>query len=145
MNSRTLIVAALVAIAVAGVGAGGWWYYQRAAHDEPAQPKPVDYRFITLDKNIVMLKSEAGGDARFMAVDLVFRSTPEDEAKVKEQLPLLKSVAVRALSQLSRERANALGIDDYQRLLDKAYRAAFARERMALPFSEVMVSKLIIE
>ncbi|MEN3032733.1 flagellar basal body-associated protein FliL [Chromobacterium amazonense] len=145
MNSRTLIVAALVAIAVAGVGAGGWWYYQRAAHDEPAQPKPVDYRFITLDKNIVMLKSEAGGDTRFMAVDLVFRSTPEDEAKVKEQLPLLKSVAVRALSQLSRERANALGIDDYQRLLDKAYRAAFARERMALPFSEVMVSKLIIE
>lgn len=145
MNGKTLIAATLTALLAAGAVAGGWWYVQQGNHAAPQAPKPVDYRFITLDKNIVMLKSEAGGDPRYMAVDLVFRSTPDDEAKVKEQLPLLKSVAVRALSQLSRERANALGIDDYQRLLDKAYRAAFARERMALPFSKVMVSKLIIE
>ncbi|WP_434634446.1 flagellar basal body-associated FliL family protein [Chromobacterium sp. CV08] len=145
MNSRTLITAALVAVMVAGAGAGGWWYYQQSAQAAPARPKPVDYRFITLDKIIVMLRSEAGGDPRYMAVDLVFRSSPEGEAKVKEQLPLLKSVAVRALSQLTRERANALGIDDYQQLLDRAYRANFAREARERPFSEVMVSKLIIE
>ncbi|MBX9266626.1 Flagellar protein FliL [Chromobacterium violaceum] len=145
MNSRTLIVAVLVAIAVAGIGGGGWWYYRQAAHAEPAKPKPVDYRFVTLDKIIVMLKSESGGDARYMAVDLVFRSSAESEAKVKEQLPLLKSVAVRALSQLTRERANALNIDDFQKLLDRSYRATFARESREQPFTEVMVSKLIIE
>ncbi|MCD5329514.1 flagellar basal body-associated FliL family protein [Chromobacterium piscinae] len=145
MNSRTLIVAALVAAAVAGIGGGGWWYYQQAAHAEPAKPQPVDYRFVTLDKIIVMLKSDSGGDARYMAVDLVFRSTVENEGKVKEQLPLLKSVAVRALSQLTRERANALNIDDFQKLLDRSYRATFAREARGQPFTEVMVSKLIIE
>ncbi|KUM02332.1 flagellar basal body-associated FliL family protein [Chromobacterium subtsugae] len=145
MNSKTLIVAALVAALAASAGVGGWWYYQQSAHAAPAKPKPMDYRFVSLDKIVVMLRSEAGGDPRYMAVDLVFRSSPESEPKVKEQLPLLKSVAVRALSQLSRERANALGIDDYQRLLDKAYRASAAREQNELPFSEVMVSKLIIE
>ncbi|OHX11456.1 hypothetical protein BI347_17445 [Chromobacterium sphagni] len=145
MNSKSLIAAVVVAALVGGAGAGGWWYYQQPGHAAPAKPKPVDYRFVSLDKIIVMLKSDAGGDASYMAVDLVFRSGPDGEAKVKEQLPLLKSVAVRALSQLSRERANALGIDDYQRLLDKSYRAAFAREGCEQPFSEVMVSKLIIE
>ncbi|MEO9382649.1 flagellar basal body-associated FliL family protein [Chromobacterium phragmitis] len=145
MNSRTLIVATLVAVLVAGAGGGGWWYYQQSAQAEPVKPPPAEYRFVTLDKIIVMLKSESGGDARYMAVDLVFRSSLESEAKVKEQLPLLKSVAVRALSQLTRERANALNIDDFQKLLDRSYRANYAREGREQPFTEVMVSKLIIE
>ncbi|UTH73154.1 flagellar basal body-associated protein FliL [Chromobacterium sp. IIBBL 290-4] len=144
MKGRILIVAAVVAVLTALAG-GGWWYYQSPALDEPIKPQAVDYRFVSLDKIIVMLRSESGGDPKYMAVDLVFRSTPDNEAKVKSQLPLLKSVAVRALSQLSRERANALNIDDYQRLLDKAYLGIYLRERMDRPFSEVMVSKLIIE
>lgn len=145
MNGKTLIAAALAAVLAAGAGVGGWWYLQRAERAAPRAPKPADYRYVTLDKIIVMLRADAGGDPRYMAVDLVFRSSPDNEAKVKEQLPLLKSVAVRALSQLSRERAGALSIDDYQSLLSKAYRASYAREQGEPPFSEVMVGKLIIE
>ncbi|POZ63384.1 flagellar basal body-associated protein FliL [Chromobacterium alticapitis] len=144
MNGKTLIAAALAAVLAAGAGVGSWWYFQRGAHAAAEPPKPVDYRYVTLDKIVVMLRAE-GGDPRYMAVDLVFRCAPDGEARLKEQLPLLKSVAVRALSQLNRERAGALSIDDYQSLLSKAYRAAYAREQGAQPFSEVMVGKLIIE
>ncbi|OWY39975.1 flagellar basal body-associated protein FliL [Xenophilus sp. AP218F] len=145
MNKKTILIALVVALLVGGAGGGGWWYYQQREDAAPPQPEAVEYRFVSLDKTIVMLRSEAGGEPSYMAVDLVFRSTLEDERKVKDQLPMLKSVAVRVLSQLSRERAGKLGIEAYQQLLSQAYAAAYRREGQPSPFREVMISKLIIE
>lgn len=145
--NRNIVVILIVAIVVAlAAGGGAWWWLSSHAPQAEAAPKPVapDSRFVSMDKVIVMLR---GGESatRFMAVDLVFRSSEKQEAEVKAQLPFLKSIAVRALSELPADKALAMSIDDYQRLLGKAYAGGFLRERRDAPFSEVMVSKLIIE
>ncbi|OQS41518.1 hypothetical protein [Chromobacterium haemolyticum] len=146
--NRNIVVILIVAIVVAlAAGGGAWWWLSSHAPQAAEAPKPaaaLDARFVSMDKVIVMLR---GGESatRFMAVDLVFRSNEKQEAEVKAQLPFLKSIAVRALSELPADKALAMSIDDYQRLLAKAYAGGFLRERRDAPFSEVMVSKLIIE
>lgn len=103
-------------------------------------------RFVGLDKIVVMLQHDNSGvEATYIAIDLVFRTSEAHESEVKRQLPFLKSIAVRALSKLTITKATAMTIEDYQHLLTKVYDEAFTKEGMARPFSELMVSRLIIE
>ncbi|KZE31744.1 flagellar FliL protein [Crenobacter luteus] len=151
MSKKSIVVVALGMVVALAAGAGGvyWWANSERPPAEPGQrvaAADAPSRFVGLDKVVVMLKGEAGaGELHYMAVDLVFRTTEQDEKSLKAQLPYLKTVAVRALSQLELARASAMGIDDYQALLAKAYTAAYAAEAGGRPFSEVMVGKLIIE
>ncbi|MGL6069778.1 flagellar basal body-associated FliL family protein [Craterilacuibacter sp.] len=149
MKKAVLIIAgALLTVALSGGGVYFWM--SQGAHGKSAEPvtEPAvtGNRFVSLDKVIVMLKSAPeGGAMQYMVVDLVFRTSEKQEAEVKTQLPLLKSLAVRSLSLLDGHQAAALGVDAHQQRLSKAYVAAFGKERREMPFSEVMVSKLIVE
>lgn len=153
MSKKTIVMAALLMVLAVALGAGGvyWWLGQKT--DEPVAAgkaekpdKTEPSRFVSLDKVIVMLRAEAGEPGmHYMAVDLVFRTAEPHEKELKEQLPFLKTVAVRALSQLALAHASAMTIDDYQQLLAKAYRTSYTAEHGGRPFTEVMVSKLIIE
>lgn len=139
-GKRIALVALLTALLVAGVGGGAFWWWQgRAAAPAHEAPKPA--RYVSLDKVIVMLKGQPGAEPHYLAVDLVFRSDEEGEARVKAQLPYLKSLAVRTLSRLTLEQAQSMSVDDYHRLLARSY-AAVDGERA---FAEVMLSKLIVE
>lgn len=153
MSKKTIAMAALLVVLAVALGAGGvyWWLGQKkeepAAAGKAEKPdKTEPSRFVSLDKVIVMLRAEAGEpEMHYMAVDLVFRTAQPHEKELKEQLPFLKTVAVRALSQLALARASSMSIDDYQQLLAKAYSTSYAAEHGGRPFTEVMVSKLIIE
>ncbi|WP_024303381.1 flagellar basal body-associated protein FliL [Pseudogulbenkiania sp. MAI-1] len=158
MNKKTIVVVILAMLLAVALGAGGvyWWLGQQnkvataAEHGDAEKAEKADKgepsRYVSLDKVIVMLRKEGDdSEMHYMAVDLVFRTAEPHEKELKEQLPFLKTVAVRALSQLVLARASAMSIDDYQQLLAKAYRASYTAERGARPFTEVMVGKLIIE
>lgn len=152
MNKKTIVIVALAVMLAVALGAGGvyWWLGQEKASSSTAHAEQADKaepsRFVSLDKVIVMLHSEANdSDMHYMALDLVFRTAEAHEKELKEQLPFLKAVAVRALSPLVLARASGMSIDDYQKLLSKAYRASYGADHGAQPFSEVMVGKLIIE
>ncbi|MXR35818.1 flagellar basal body-associated FliL family protein [Craterilacuibacter sinensis] len=148
MNKSVVIgvVAALVAVLAGG---GGMYFWMGAsAHAkaaEPAAPVVKDGRFVSLDKVIVMLKGSEGASQQFMAIDLVFRTSDKQEAEVKAQLPFFRSIAVRSLSQLGAAQASSMSVDAFQQRLAQAYKATFAGEGRPMPFSEVMVAKLIIE
>jgi flagellar FliL protein len=154
MNKKTIVIVALAVMLAVALGAGGvyWWLGQgkagastSTAHAEKAE-KAEPSRFVSLDKVVVMLRSEAGDpQLHYMALDLVFRTSEAHEKELKEQLPFLKAVAVRALSPLVLARASGMSIDDYQKLLSKAYHASYGAEHGTQLFSEVMVGKLIIE
>ena len=145
MNKKMLLAGAVLGLLLAA-GAAGAWYWRGQQPVAPPPPAPVS--FVTLDKVIVMLRADAAAGSppgHYMALELVFRTTPQQEAELKAVQPYLKSLAVRALSSLHLQRAGSMGVDDYHRLLQQAYRQAFAGEGRPLPFSEVMISKLIIE
>lgn len=147
---KLIAIAALALVLTASAGAAGvWWWKSRHADTEeaaPAKAKPSTFRYVTLDKIIVMLRSQAGDPlAHYMAVDLVFQADQLQEKSVKDQLPLLRSVAVKALSEYTLDKASALSIEQLATELNAAYRARYQADGIEQPFVEAMVGKLIIE
>jgi flagellar FliL protein len=155
MNSKAKLIAAFLGVAIlaAGAAGGAMWYMAPAtgatgAAAEPVKPEPEKKltKYITLDKVIVMLRRAPNEPAaHYLSVDLVLATTPELEKEAKEHLPLLRSVAVSALSTHTLAEASAMTVDQYAAQLNKTFDASYAKENHVKPFSEVMIGKLIIE
>jgi flagellar FliL protein len=155
---RLLVVAVAGSLTAAAGGAAAWWGLKsqqpvdpavaaaKAAEKERAAAEKHPPRYVSLDKVIVMLHREPGDPAtHYLALDLVFK-TPEDQEKtIREHLPMLRSVAVRALSALSPAKAGGMSIDEYAAVINRAYADSYAAEKRAKPFADVMIGKLIIE
>ncbi|HEY4367429.1 MAG TPA: hypothetical protein VGN07_09385 [Steroidobacteraceae bacterium] len=156
-KSKLVIVVLLVGLlSISAGGAATWWMLKsrgglaEAAHAPVANAEPVtdtrSFRYISLDKVIVMLRNTAGEPvSHYLAMDLVFMSPVKSEKVTREHLPLLRSVTVKALSELSMERASHLSVDELTGLINDAYTHTYASDREGKPFAEAMISKLIIE
>jgi flagellar FliL protein len=154
----TILTFAGVALVSAGIaGAAMWWYGPHPTGAgfaaDAAQPAVAEIdtdkepaRYVTLDKVIVMLKRNAGdAQAHYISTDLVLSTTAENEKQTKEHLPMLRSVAVRALSSYAMTEASAMTVEQFAERLNSSFEATYAADRAAKPFSEVMIGKLIIE
>ncbi|MEX8192251.1 hypothetical protein [Comamonas guangdongensis] len=154
MGKKIAILIAVVLVLLLGAAGGLWWWKQHASAAsvaEQAAPR-FDARqasYVTLDKVLVMLKSESQPGLRmqntYISLDLVLRTDKLHEKAVKAELPMLKGVAVRTLSQLDLEQARAMSIDAWTELLSTDLEAAYAGQPDLQPFDKVMVSRLIIE
>jgi flagellar FliL protein len=153
------IVAALVAVAVlaVGVGAGATWWMMKGgsaiasaeAAPVPEEPVPIDdriYKYVSLEKVIVMLRGVEGEPApHYLALDLVFKTPEKQERLAREQIPLLRSIAVKELSTLTMERAGKMTVEDLTATMNKAFADRYAKDRQERPFVDVMIGKLIVE
>ncbi|WP_077033544.1 flagellar basal body-associated FliL family protein [Pelomonas sp. KK5] len=151
-KTKTLLLVAIVSLLLAGAtGAAVWWALKPKAKPEEAQqveaPKPgPDYRYVSLDKVLIMLRNQRGeAVTHYMAIDLVFKALPEHEKRTKDHLPLLRTVAVKALSNYTVEAATAMTVEQFADELNKAYGEAYAAEHREAPFAEALIGKLIIE
>lgn len=151
-KSQKIIALVLVGILLAAASGGAvWWWLQRAAPSAAAAPaKPAfdkqEYKYVSLDKVIVMLRGGASEQqSHYLAVDLVFKMVLEKEHKVKEDLPLLRSIAVMALSKYPLEKASAMTVEQLAADINAAYVASYKHDNHEKPFVEAMISKLIIE
>lgn len=153
-NPKLILLVALVALLAAGLAGGTvWWLQQSKAPAKPGEavaaekPKPVvDYKYVTLDKVLVMLRGRNGEAVpHYMAVDIVFKTPPEQEKRTKEHLPLLRTVAVKALSQHTVETASAMSVEQFAASLNKAYQDSYRTDQRDAPFAEALIGKLIIE
>lgn len=138
-----------VVLCAAGAG-GGWWWQQAAAAPAAARGPALDVRqasYVTLDKIVVMLKTDPGARVgnSYMSLDLVLRTDKPHEKALKAELPMLKGVAVRTLSQVGPEQARAMSIDQWTDLLSADLIAAYASHPDLRLFDKIMVSRLIIE
>jgi len=149
MKTKLIIAFAGVAVAAAAAAGGAMWYMSPAkAEGAVARPAPEKKptKYVTLDKVIVMLRRAPNDQAaHYLSVDLVLATTPAEEKEAKEQLPLLRSIAVSALSTRTLAEASAMTVDQYADELNKVFNANYEKENHLKPFSEVMVGKLIIE
>lgn len=154
------IVAALLGVTVLalGLGAGATWWFMKggaaiATADAASMPKEEEpevddrvFKYVSLEKVIVMLRGVEGEPApHYLALDLVFK-TPEGEEKIaREQLPLLRSVAVKELSTLTMDRAGKMTVEELTAQMTKAFADRYAKDRAERPFVDVMIGKLIVE
>jgi len=158
MNSKLkIIIGVLAVVLVAGAAAGGamWWMKSQqgapgadkeaqAAPKKEKSEKPVKY--VTLDKVIVMLKRGPNeGTTHYLSTDLVLATDEEGEKPTKEHLPLLRVLAVRALSSLTLAQASTMTVEQVATQLNKTFDASYAHDERKKPFGEVMIGKLIVE
>ncbi len=156
MKNIKLILAVVLACLLCAAAAAGaaWWYLRPAAAPLAAAPGAVappraehkEYKYVTLDKVIVMLRRTPGEAApHYLSADLVIATSEKQEKETKEQLPMLRSVAVQALSAFPMARAESMTVDQFAVEINRAFAASYARDGKERPFSTVMIGKLIIE
>jgi flagellar FliL protein len=156
MNKKLKTVLGVTAVALlsaALAGAAVWRYgpSQAAAAGAPQKAdvkaeKKKPAKYVTLDKVIVMLRRAPNeAETHYLSADLVLATTEEHEKKAKEHLPLLRSIAVRALSAHAMSTASAMTVQQYADELNRTFDASYAKEKSEKPFTEVMIGKLIIE
>lgn len=150
--NKTVVGIALAVVLCAGGAGGAWWWGQKSAAAAPAAVSGpvVDVRqasYVALDKIVVMLKTEPGARMgnSYMSLDLVLRTDKPREKALKAELPMLKGVAVRTLSQVATEQARAMSIDQWTELLSADLVATYASHPDLRLFDKIMVSRLIIE
>lgn len=141
-------IVVLTALGIAALGAGGgtvWWVM--APHPEsPKATDTRDYKYLSLDKVIVMLRKADGEAAsHYLAVDLVLKTPNDGEKVTRDHLPLLRSVTVKALSNITIEDASRATVDELTKTINKAFAQTYASDRAGKPFTEAMIAKLIIE
>lgn len=160
MKKKTLITFAgltLGGLFLVAAGAGAaWWQLRPASSDggkeaatkQIAAEKAVlkDAKYVSLEKVIVMLRNRENEAAtRYMAIDLVFRTDPRQEKAVREQLPFLRSIALRHLAGYTADKAGAATVDELTADINEAYGARYRHDDIPMPFTDVMIGKLIIE
>lgn len=144
---KFILVFCVAGLLLAGGGAAGAWWLLRS--QDKSAPKAVEvdtreYKYVTLDKVIVMLRTRSGEPmSHYLAVDLVFKTPAKSEKHVKEHLPLLRSVAVNALSEYTLDRAGQMTVQEFTIEVNKAFARSYAHGEK--PFTEALISKLIIE
>ena len=155
MNKKIVIALAAVTVIGAAVAGGAVWFLSKGSDkpeaaaeakkkEEKKDAKPAKY--LTVDKVIIMLKHQPNETAsHYMSADLVVTTDEKHEKEAKEHLPLLRSIAVKTLSNLSVAEANQMTIDQYAAQLNKAFVAEYEHDGREKPFSEVLIGKLIVE
>lgn len=145
---KLILIAVLAAVLLlAAGGAAAWWMLR--APDAAKKKVTIDtreYKYVSLDKVIVMLRGKAGEPmSHYLAVDLVFKTPVKSEKTTKEHLPMLRSVAVKVLSAYTLERAGQMTVDELATDINRAFTESYAADHAEKPFAEAMVGKLIIE
>ena len=150
MEKKLPLIIALVISSMAIAGGGVWWYLNQDQAMFAEKKEPVvdlkKYKYVSVDKVIVMLRSEKEGAMKhYLSTDLVFKLPVEQEKTLKEQIPLLRSIAVRALSSYSFEKMGAITIDQLTADMNSAYNLTYEKNPKDKPFLEVLIGKLIVE
>jgi flagellar FliL protein len=150
---KMIAIAGAVILSAACAGGAVWWFMPRPATaagaeakkaEKPKEAKPVKY--VTLDKVIVMLRRAPNeSESHYLSTDLVLATSPQKEKETKENLPLLRSLAVRTLSSYTMAEASTMTVEKYAEQLNKSFNANYEHTRAEKPFEEVMIGKLIIE
>jgi flagellar protein FliL len=108
--------------------------------------EPIFEHYVLLEKLVVMTRSEADEDRpRYLAMDLAFGTASEaDAVRVKAQLPLLRSVAVRTLTRYQADQLRAMKVDAIAALLEQEYLRTYGSKSL-MPFSQVLVVRMLLE
>ncbi len=115
-----------------------------SSSSEEEEEATSEYRFFPIEKVIVSLK----GDSRehYFVLDLVLQAELETDPKKLEQIdPMVRNSVVAHLSAMTFEKLRGMPIPELQSTLESALFDDFASKKLAMPFANVLVSKLIVQ
>ena len=122
--------------AVLGIGAGH--------ADGEAEEAKSEYRFFPIEKVIVSLQGESR--EHYFVLDLVLQADLETDPKKLEQIdPMVRNSVVAHLSSMTFEKLRGMPIPELQSSLERVLFDDFASKKLAIPFANVLVSKLIVQ
>jgi|GEM_PF-700937 len=157
MKPRIPLSSVFTVVCAVGMSVAAVWFMKPAGTALPgmssataaANKPPLDkkqYKYVSLEKVIVMLRTPTGQTpSHYLGVDLVFKASLDKEKDVKEQLPLLRSIAVKTLSGYGVEKASSTTVEQLTSDLAVAYDETYVSTNREKPFSEVMIAKFIVE
>ncbi|WP_417702001.1 flagellar basal body-associated FliL family protein [Pseudomonas sp.] len=109
-----------------------------------AEEATSEYRFFPIEKVIVSLKGE--NREHYFVLDLVLQADLETDPKKLEQIdPMVRNSVVAHLSAMTFETLRGMPIPELQGTLESALFDDFASKKLAMPFANVLVSKLIVQ
>ncbi|MDH0099319.1 flagellar basal body-associated FliL family protein [Ectopseudomonas hydrolytica] len=109
-----------------------------------AEEAKSEYRFFPIEKVIVSLQGESR--EHYFVLDLVLQADLETDPKKLEQIdPMVRNSVVAHLSAMSFEKLRGMPIPELQSALERALFDDFASKKLAMPFANVLVSKLIVQ
>jgi len=109
-----------------------------------AEEATSEYRFFPIEKVIVSLKGE--NREHYFVLDLVLQADLETDPKKLEQIdPMVRNSVVAHLSAMTFETLRGMPIPELQGALESALFDDFASKKLAMPFANVLVSKLIVQ
>lgn len=143
-------------ITLGGVGANYWMLRSgvqagNAASGEAGESEATiaevaasEYQFFPIEKIIVSVRGTAR--EHYFVLDLALQAGKEIEKLQLESLePMVRNSVVSHLSALSFDALRDLSVSDLQKKLETVLREDLAARNISVPFSNLLVSKLIVQ
>lgn len=110
----------------------------------PVPQDPADYVFYPVDKIVVNLRDE--DREHYFVLDLALQGGAEQSVSAFKQAELLvRNAVVGSLSTLPFNQLRALSLTDLQSRLEDDLRKSFSAKGLDIPFSSVLVSKMLVQ
>ncbi len=146
-----LLMLLLNVVTVAGGVGASYWLLKPGPDDASsaeakvaAPVEPSEYEYYPVEKVIVSVRGS--GREHYFVLDLALQAELSDEPKKFEQAePLVRNSVVGYLSSLPFEELRGLKIGELQERLETVLLADFASKNAAVPFTHVLVNKLIVQ
>jgi flagellar FliL protein len=148
------VISSVVALAIAG--GAGWGIYHSMnkgttaaaatpAHEAEDNQDESSSIFVSLPETVVTLHDDEGGD-RYMVAELVMVVDSEKDAeKIKKDEPLYQSITVDELSNMKYEDIRALKISDIRKKVFENLKVELAKRKMATPYKDILVKKVVFQ
>jgi flagellar protein FliL len=152
MSRVILLVVALNTLVTLGGGAVfGYLYFsgrmgapQAAIGTDSAQRAISEYAYYPIEKIVVNLPGE--NREHYFVLDLALQVDAKAHASTFKQIePLVRNSVIASLSLLKFADLRALPIAELQARLDVDLHKDFAAKGLALPFSSLLISKLLVQ
>ncbi|MRS89669.1 flagellar biogenesis protein [Enterobacteriaceae bacterium RIT714] len=108
-----------------------------------AEAQPV--KFVEMSNIVITLRSE-GDKERYMLLELSLTALDDESAQLTEKmLPAIRGATVALLSEMDYTTVRALKLTDLHDKLMEAYKIRFKQLNNPVPFTDVIISKMLLQ
>lgn len=154
---KKIIIGSLAsALLVVGLFSGGAWYayhsgkfHRLLASDLNSAPsEELDkhkLQFVSLPETIVTLYDDLGND-HYVLLQLTLAAGDKEKAKrISDNLPLYQSAIIDTLSAKKFDDVRFLKVPEFRELLSGTLKKSLAARKMSVPFSDVLITKVVFQ
>lgn len=104
-----------------------------------------EVEFVEIKNMVITLKGSAD-EERYLLLEVNLATTSEKQKKVAESLaPAIRGATVSLLSELDYQAVRAMSVNALREKLMAAYSERFASLKIAQPFDDVIISKMLFQ